>query len=115
MEPMKGKWASSRIDVGYTELLCIPEVTAVFLSSYDCGMWTLWCSIKHIEASYVFNYEHRLALQPMQGIRTSSPAEEISHVISRVAAGTWGLFSSYSGDDHFKTPLCSVKSGLLSS
>ena len=31
MEPMKGKWASSRVDFGYTELLCIPEVTAVFL------------------------------------------------------------------------------------
>ena len=35
MEPMKGKWASSRVDLGYTELFCIPEVTAVFLSSYD--------------------------------------------------------------------------------
>ena len=27
MEPMKGKWASSRVDLGYTELFCIPEVT----------------------------------------------------------------------------------------
>ena len=35
MEPMKGKWASSRFDFGYTELFCIPEVTAVFLSSCD--------------------------------------------------------------------------------
>ena len=35
MEPMKGKWASSRGDIGYTELFCIPEVTAVFLSSCD--------------------------------------------------------------------------------
>ena len=26
MEPMKGKWASSRVDLGYTELFCIPEV-----------------------------------------------------------------------------------------
>ena len=33
MEPMKWKWASSRVDLGYTELFCIPEVTAVFLSS----------------------------------------------------------------------------------
>ena len=23
MEPMKGKWASSRVDLGYTELFCI--------------------------------------------------------------------------------------------
>ena len=35
MEPMKGKWASSRVDLGYTELFCIPLVTAVFLSSCD--------------------------------------------------------------------------------
>ena len=27
MEPMKGKWASSQVDLGYTELFCIPEVT----------------------------------------------------------------------------------------
>ena len=38
MEPMKGKWASSQNDLGYTELFCIPEVTAVFLSSCDSGL-----------------------------------------------------------------------------
>ena len=38
MEQMKGKWASSRFDLGYTELFCIPEVTAVFLSSCDSGL-----------------------------------------------------------------------------
>ena len=35
IEPMKGKWASSQVDLGYTELFCIPEVTAVLLSSCD--------------------------------------------------------------------------------
>ena len=35
MEPMKGKWASSLVDLGYTELFCIPEVTSVFISSCD--------------------------------------------------------------------------------
>ena len=35
MEPMKGKWASSRDDLGYTEIFCIPEVTSVFISSCD--------------------------------------------------------------------------------
>ena len=30
MEPMKGKWASSRFYLGYTELFCIPAVTSVF-------------------------------------------------------------------------------------
>ena len=35
IEPIQGKWTSSRIDLGYTELLCIPEVTSVFFSSCD--------------------------------------------------------------------------------
>ena len=35
MEPMKGKWASSRVNLGYTEIFCIPEVTSVFISSCD--------------------------------------------------------------------------------
>ena len=35
MKPTQGKWASSRVDLGYTELFCIPEVTSVFFSSCD--------------------------------------------------------------------------------
>ena len=38
MEPMKGKWASSPVEVGYNELFCIPEATAVFFSSCDSGL-----------------------------------------------------------------------------
>ena len=38
MEPMKGKWGSSRVDMGYTELFCIPEVTTLFLYSCDSGL-----------------------------------------------------------------------------
>ena len=35
MEQMRGKWASSCVDFGYTELFCIPELTSEFLSSCD--------------------------------------------------------------------------------
>ena len=35
MKPMQGKWASSRVDLGYTELFCVPEVTSVFFSFCD--------------------------------------------------------------------------------
>ena len=38
MEPMKGKWDSSRVDLGYPELFFLPEVTAVFLLSCDSGL-----------------------------------------------------------------------------
>ena len=33
MEPMKGKLASSQIDLWHTDLFCVPEVTSVFFSS----------------------------------------------------------------------------------
>ena len=36
---------------------------------------TLWCSIRQIEAPYVFVWEHGIALHPMEGIQASSPAE----------------------------------------
>ena len=61
--------------MGYTELFCIPDVTAVFLSSCDSGIGDALCSIRHIEAPYVFDWEHRIALQPFQRIRASPPAE----------------------------------------
>ena len=48
MEPMKGKWASSRVYLGYTELFCIPEETAVFLLSCD----------SFLEDSLVFHQAH---------------------------------------------------------
>ena len=35
MEPVPGKWASSRVDLRYNELFCIPKVTAVILLSCD--------------------------------------------------------------------------------
>ena len=36
---------------------------------------TLWCSIKPIQAPYVFEWEHGIALQQMLGIRASSPTQ----------------------------------------
>ena len=36
---------------------------------------TLSCSIKHIEAPYVFDWEHGIALNPVQGIPALTPAE----------------------------------------
>ena len=34
-EQMRGKWASSCVDFGYTELFCIPELTSEFISFCD--------------------------------------------------------------------------------
>ena len=35
METMQGKLASSQIDLGHTDLFCVPEVTSVFSSFCD--------------------------------------------------------------------------------
>ena len=55
MEQMRGKRASSCVDFGYTELFCIPELTSEFISFVTVFVGTLWCSIKKIEATYVYN------------------------------------------------------------
>ena len=46
----------------------------------------------------MFNWEYDIALHEMQEIKPHLPARGMFHGISRVVAGTWGIFSSYSGD-----------------
>ena len=75
MEPMKGKWASSRVDLGYTELFCIPEVHHCSSRFVTVFLGTLWCSIKKIEVPYLFDWENGIALPAMQGNRASFPSE----------------------------------------
>ena len=76
MEPMKGKCASSRVDSGYTELFCIPEVHQCSSRFVTVFLGTLWSSIKKIEAPYVFDWEYRIALHAMHGNQTSFQSEE---------------------------------------
>ena len=102
MDPMKGKWASSRVDLGYTELFCIPEVHQCSSRFVTVFLGTLWCSIKKIEAPYMFDWENGIALPPIWGIEPHFPASGMSHTISRVAARTWGIYASYSRDGHSK-------------
>ena len=52
MEPMKEKWASSQIHLGYTELFCLPEVISVLISSYESVLGD----------SLVFHQENRVSL-----------------------------------------------------
>ena len=115
MEPMKGKWDSSRVDLGYTKLFCIPEVTAVFLSFVTVFLGTLRCSMKHIEATSVFDWEHGIALHPMQGIRAFTPAERDVSWDSSSCSRSLGYILELQRGWPFETPLVSAKSGFLSS
>ena len=50
----------------------------------------------------MFDWENAIALHAMQGIGPHLVARGKSHGFSRVAAGTWGTFSSYDGGAHSK-------------
>ena len=43
------------------------------------------------------NWEHGIALQPMQVFEPHLLLRGMSHWICQVAAGTWGILSSYAG------------------
>ena len=50
----------------------------------------------------MLDWENAIALHAMQGNQASSRGEGKSNGFSRVAAGTWGIFSRYDGDAHSK-------------
>ena len=115
MEPMKGKWSSPRVDLGYTELFCIPEVHQCSSRFVTMFLGTLWCSIKKIEAPYVFDWEYRIGLHAMQGKRASFPSEgDVSYDFSSCGRNLRYICELQRGWP-FETPLCSAKSGLLCS
>ena len=113
MEPIKGKWASSRVDLGYTELFCIPEVHQCSSHFVTVFLGTLWCSIKKIEAPYVFDWEYGIALHAMQGNRASCPSEgDVSYDFSSCGRNL-GYIRELQRGWPFETPLCSAKSAIL--
>ena len=61
-EQMKGKWASSSVYFGYTDLFCIAELTSEFISSCDSVLGD----------SLVFYQENRGSLLVELGIRYCS-------------------------------------------
>ena len=115
MEPTKGKWASSRVDLGYTELFCIPEVHQCSSHFVTGFLGTLWCSIKKIEAPYMIDWEYGIALHAKQGNRASFPSEgDISYDFSS-SSKNLGYIHELQRGWPFEIPLCSVKSGQLRS
>ena len=61
-------WGTTRYFVFLRRLQCSSCLVTMFLG-------TLWSSIKQIEATYVFDWEYKIALQAMQGYRASSRSE----------------------------------------
>ena len=115
MDPMKGKWASSRDDLVYTEVLCIPEVHQSSSRFVTVFLGNLLFSIKKIKAPYVFDWEYGIALHAMQGNQASSPSKGyVSWDFSSCGRNVGYILELQRGWP-FETPLCLAKSGLLSS
>ena len=90
MEPMKGKWASSQVDLGYAGLFCIPEVNQCSSRIVTVFLGTLWCSNKKIEDPYMFDWKYVIALHAMQGNRASFPREgDVSYDFSSFGRNLW--------------------------
>ena len=63
--------------------------------------WGPLCSsVEQIKAPYMFDWEQGIALHAMQWIGPHVSESGKSHVFFPVAAGTWGMFSSYGGGSH---------------
>ena len=115
MVPMKGKWASPRVDLGYTVLFCTPEVHQCSSRFVTVFLGTLSCSIKKIEAPYVFDSEYGIALHAIQGNRASFPSEgDVSYDCSSCGRNL-GYIRELQRGWPFETPHCSAKTELLCS
>ena len=84
MEPMKGKRVSSRVDLGYTVLFCIPEVHQCF-----CRFVTVFLGISGVpsrKSRFLTCLIGNTVLLCMQcrGIEPHFPARGTSDTISRV-------------------------------
>ena len=63
----------------------------------------------------MFNFEYDIALHEMQGNQASSPGEGFVSGDFSNCGGNLGYILELQRGWPFETPLCSVKSGLLSS
>ena len=100
-------WSQCR-EIGLNlELILATPRYFTFLQGHQCSSrllrdfsGTLSSSIKQIKAPYLFDWEKGIALHAMQGYRAHHSASGNSDGFSRVAAGTWGMFSIYGGGRH---------------
>ena len=103
--------------LSHVQLFATPWTAACQASLSITNSWIQpkLMSIKHTESPYVFDWEHGIALHPMQGIRSSSPEEgDVSRDLSSCGRNLGYILELQQGWP-FETPLCSAKSGLLSS
>ena len=83
MDSMKGKCASSCVDLGYTNQFWFREVISEFFSSCDSLVGDSLEFNQANRGSFMFDWENAVALHAMQGIWASSRGEgDVSWVFS---------------------------------
>ena len=102
LDPIQGRRASSRVDLGYTEQFTIPLETSVSFDTCegvlrDSGVPSskstlLTCLIRNL---------YMLCTQ-CRGIGPRLSQRGKSHGFSQGEVGSWGIFSIYSRDGHSK-------------
>ena len=112
---MRGKWASSCVEFGYTDLFCIPELTSEFISSCDSVPGDSLVFSREIEPPYLSDWELWIALHPMQGKQAAPPGVGYVSWDFSSCGRNLGYIPQLQQGWPFETPLCLVKSGLLSS
>ena len=114
LESIQGNWASSRVDLGETELFHMPAVTSVsFLTCVSVLGDTLEFH-QAIKSPYVFDGEHGIPLHAVQVNLASSPGEgEVSWFFSS-CGGNLRYILELQWEWSFKTCVCFMMSGVLS-
>ena len=101
-EQMRGKWASSCVEFGYTDLFCIPELTSEFIWSCDSFLGDSRVLSRKLRLLTCLIGNMILLCTKCREIKPHLPATGMCHGIPRVVAGTGGIFTIYSEDGHSK-------------
>ena len=108
MDSIKRKCASSWVDLRYTNLFCIPEVTLLFFSCCDSVLGDSLQFHQGIEVPYVFDWERGTPQDEMQGNPASSRGErKVSCVFSSCGRNLGYILELQMGCP-FETGVCSV-------
>ena len=113
-------WSQCKGNWPHLNLILGTPSNFAFLGLHQCSsrlvtvlFVTLWSSIKHIQAPYVFDWKNAIALDTMEGNRVSSRGEgKVSWVFSSHGKNLGYILELWRGCP-FETGVCSVRSRHL--
>ena len=116
-----GLWSKHKGNWPHLNLILGTPRKFAFLGLHQCSfrlvtvlLGTLWCSIKHIEAPYMFDSKNAIALDTVQGNRASSHREGNDSWVFSSCGRKLGCILELRRGCPFETGVCSVKSEHLS-